>query len=433
MSLTAIGLLGLGGLFTLIALKVPIGFALAIVGAVGLYVIDGAATTFFQLGSIPFGTAYNYDLSVIVLFVFMGNVALASGMSRDLYDMARSLVGHWRGGLASATIVGCAGFAAVSGSSLASAVTMGRVALPEMRRFNYSPSLSTGCVAAGGTLGILIPPSTGFIVYAILTESSIGQLFLAGVLPGLMLTGLFMVTVWIITAINPEAGPAGERQDMGERFSSVMRSSALLSVIFVVLGGIYVGVFTPVEAASVGALLTLLIALVRGRLTVPIFLNCVLQAIKSFAMVFMILIGAFIFNPFLAMTGIPQAIAGGVEALNLSPLALIILVTFGFMVLGTFLEGFAILVLTIPIVFPIVVDAGFDPIWFGVLVVVVLEMGLISPPLGLNVFVVKGITDVPVGEIFKGIMPFWGAMVVCAALLITFPQIALFLPQTMIR
>ena len=433
MSLTAIGLIGLAVMFLLVFLRFPIGIALAIVGGAGMYWVDGSASTLFQLGSIPFGTAYKYDLSVIVLFVFMGNLALASGMSASLYDMARSLVGHWRGGLASATIVGCAGFAAVSGSSLASAVTMGRVALPEMDRYNYSKSLATGSVAAGGTLGILIPPSTGFIVYAILTEVSIGKLFLAGILPGLLLTGLFVLAVYVVTTLNPAAGPAAEKLPLRERLRSVGRASALLIVIFVVLGGIYIGVFTPVEAASVGAFATLVIALVQRRLTWSIFQDCVLQSVKSFAMVFLILIGAFIFNPFLALTGIPQAIAEWVGALNLSPLALISLVTVGYIVLGTFLEGFAILVLTIPIVFPMVTAAGFDPIWFGVLVVVLLEMGLISPPLGLNVFVVQGISNVPIAQIFRGIMPFWAAMIVCAILLILFPDIALLLPNTMIN
>ncbi len=433
MSLTAIGLLGLAGLFLLIFLRVPIGFALAIAGGLGYYAIEGSTTTLFQLGSIPFGTAYNYDLSVIVLFVFMGNLALASGMSRDLYDMARALVGHWRGGLASATVVGCAGFAAVSGSSLASAVTMGRVSLPEMERYNYAPSLATGCVAAGGTLGILIPPSTGFIIYAILTEESIGRLFLAGVLPGLLLTVLFMITIFIITTLNPAAGPAGDRKTTVEQLQTIWRSSALLFVIVVVIGGIYLGWFTPVEAASVGAFLTMLLAMARGRLNWETFQDCVLQSIKTFAMVFMILIGAFIFNPFLALTGIPQSLAEAIKALELSPLMLICLITAGYILLGTFLEGFAILVLTIPIVFPMVIQAGFDPIWFGVLIVVVLEMGLISPPLGLNVFVVKGITNVPMAQIFKGIIPFWIAMIVCAGLLIAFPEIALLLPQTMIK
>jgi tripartite ATP-independent transporter DctM subunit len=364
----------------------------------------------------------------------MGNLALVSGMSRDLYDLARSLVGHWPGGLASATVVGCAGFAAVSGSSLASAVTMGRVALPEMKRYHYHPRLATGCVAAGGTLGILIPPSTGFIIYALLTEESIGQLFLAGVVPGIILTGLFMATIALLTWRDPAMGPKAERLSWAERGRSVVRSTALVGIVFVVLGGIYLGVFTPVEAAAIGAFMTMLLTVVRGKLSWAVAKFCVLETIRTFAFVYLIVIGAFLFNPFLAVTRIPSELASFMATLDLAPIWVLLIIVAGYIVLGTFLEGIAMMVLTIPIVYPIIIDMGYDPIWFGTLLVVVLEMSLISPPLGLNVFVVKGIADgVPMNEIFIGIIPFWGAMVVCAALLIAFPDLALFLPQTMIR
>ena len=434
MSATAIGLYTLGGLFVLIFMRFPIGIALGIAGTFGYLWLNGVDATLALLGTIPFEISYNYDLSIIALFVLMGNFAMVSGMSRELYDMARSLVGHWPGGLASATIVGCAGFAAVSGSSLASAVTMGRVSLPEMKRYEYHPRLATGCVAAGGTLGILIPPSTGFIIYALLTEESIGQLFLAGVLPGILLTGLFMLTIYILTRFNPAIGPRADRQDWRERMASVASASALMVIVIVVLGGIYLGVFTPVEAAAVGAFFTFMLMVVRGRANPEMIKFCVLETIKTFAMVYLILIGAFIFNPFLAVTQLPSDLAQMVEGLSLAPTTVLIMIILGYIVLGTFLEGFAIMVLTIPVVFPMIVDMGFDPIWFGVLLVVVLEMSLISPPLGLNVFVVKGIAEgVPMGEIFRGVMPFWGAMLVCTALLILFPQIALLLPETMIR
>lgn len=434
MSPTLVGLLGLAGLFALIFLRVPVGIALAVSGMAGYTALAGLDTTLAVLGSVPFEIGYNYDFSIIALFVLMGNFALSSGMSRDLYAMARSLVGHWRGGLASATIVGCAGFAAVSGSSLAAAVTMGRVALPEMRRYKYDPRLATGSVAAGGTLGILIPPSTGFIVYALLTEESIGQLFLAGVLPGLLLTGLFMVTIALLTWRNPEIGPAGPRESWAARARAVWGSSTLLGIVFVVLGGIYMGVFTPVEAAAIGAGLTIALTAVRGRMTWAVLRDCTLETIKTFAMVYLILIGAFLFNPFLALTHIPNDLTAYVGNLDLPPVYILILFMLGVMVLGTFLEGFAIMVLTVPIVFPLFLGMGYDMVWFGVVLVVVLEMGLISPPLGLNVFVVKGIAqDVPMGDIFRGILPFWAAMVVCAALLIAFPQIALVLPNAMIR
>lgn len=434
MSPTIIGLIILAVLFLLIFLRIPVGIALAISGAVGYLALNGIDITLALLGSIPFEVSYNYDFSIIALFVLMGNFAMASGMSRDLYALARSFVGHWPGGLASATVVGCAGFAAVSGSSLASAVTMGRVALPEMRRYKYHPQLATGCVAAGGTLGILIPPSTGFIIYALLTEESIGQLFLAGILPGILLASLFMLTIALLTRRRPEIGPVGPRLAWRERFSALIRSSALIGIVFVVLGGIYLGVFTPVEAAAIGAFLTFVLTIVRGKLTMGTLRSCVLETVKTFAMVYLILIGAFLFNPFLALTEIPANLTGFIGGLDLAPVFVLILIVFGYIVLGTFLEGFAIMVLTVPIVFPMILELGYDPIWFGVLLVVVLEMGLISPPLGLNVFVVKGIAeDVPMNVIFKGIFPFWLAMLVCAALLIAFPDIALFLPKTMIR
>jgi tripartite ATP-independent transporter DctM subunit len=431
---TAIGVLGLAGLFVLIFFRVPIGIALAIAGSLGYLSLNDVDITLALLGSIPFEIVYNYDLSIIALFVLMGNFAMVSGMSRDLYDVARSLVGHWPGGLASATVVGCAGFAAVSGSSLASAVTMGRVALPEMGRSSYHPQLATGCVAAGGTLGILIPPSTGFVIYAVLTEESIGQLFLAGVLPGLLLTGLFMVTIAVLTYWRPQYGPAASRLTWNERLRSLGRSSSLIGIVFVVLGGIYFGVFTPVEAAAVGAFLTFVLAIVRRKLTWQALQFCVLETVKTFALVYLIVIGAFLFNPFLALTQIPGNLAAFIGGLDLAPVYILLLIVLGYIILGTFLEGFAILVLTIPIVFPMILDLGYDPIWFGVLLVVILEMSLISPPLGLNVFVVKGIADgVPMQEIFKGIMPFWAAMLVCTALLILFPEIALILPESMIR
>ncbi len=434
MTPTVIGILAIAGLFLLIFLRVPIGIALTIAGTSGYYALSGLDTTLALLGSVPFEIAYNYDLSIIALFVLMGNYAMVSGMSRDLYALARGLVGHWPGGLASATVVGCAGFAAVSGSSLASAVTMGRVALPEMKRYHYSPRLATGCVAAGGTLGILIPPSTGFIIYALLTEESIGQLFLSGVLPGILLTLLFMATIALMTRANPEIGPAASRQSVGERLRSIGRSIWLLGIVFMVLGGIYTGVFTPVEAAAIGAFLTFILALIRGNLSVKTMKFCAIETINTFAMVYLIVIGAFLFSPFLAITEIPKNLAGFVENLHLAPTAVLLLIVLGYIVLGTFLEGIAIMVLSIPIVYPMILNLGYDPIWFGTLLVVVLEMSLISPPLGLNVFVVKGIApDVPMSEIFKGIIPFWAAMLVCAALLIIFPQIALFLPETMMR
>lgn len=432
MSPSLIGVLALACLFLLIFLRVPIGIALSVAGVLGYWSLSGLDVTLRVLGSIPFETAYNYPLSIIALFVLMGNLAMVSGMSRDLYTLARSLVGHWPGGLASATVVGCAGFAAVSGSSLASAVTMGRVALPEMKRYGYSARLATGSVAAGGTLGILIPPSTGFIIYAVLTEVSIGKLFLSGIIPGIILTLLFMVTIAIMVRRNPKLAPPAERQQWDERRRSLWRATPLMAIVVIVLGGIYTGWFTPVEAASIGAMLTLGLTIARGKFTWKAMVGCVLDTIKTFAFVYLIIIGAFLFNPFLALTQLPGDLAAFIGGLEFHRVYILLLIVLVYIILGTFLEGFSMLVLTIPIVFPMITDMGYDPVWFGTLIVVVLEMSLISPPLGLNVFVVKGIAPgVPMSEIFRGVLPFWLAMIVVTGLLILFPDLALFLPDTM--
>jgi tripartite ATP-independent transporter DctM subunit len=432
MSPTLAGLIGFAGLLVLLAMRMPIGIAMMLVGFVGIAVLNNTDAALHTLGSFPYAYSSVYELSVIPLFVLMGNFAAASGMGRDLYAAAYAWVGHRRGGLASATILACAGFAALSGSSVASAVTMGRVALPEMRRYNYDARLATGAVASGGTLGILIPPSTALIVYALLTEQSIGQLFLAGFLPGLLLTLLFVVTVAVVAFVRPEFGPPSEAMPMRARFAALWHSGALLLIVLVVIGGIYLGVFTVTEAAAIGAFLAMLHALWRRRLTLPVLSEALLQTVRTTAMVFLILIGAHVFAPFLAMTRIPTDLAAVLSGFAISPIAVLGIILVAFIVLGMFLEGFAMLVLTIPIVFPIVTALGFDPIWFGIVMVVVLEMGLISPPVGINVFVVKGVAeDVPMGKIYAGILPFWIAMLVCVLILIAFPQIALFLPTTM--
>ena len=432
MSEIAIGTIGLIALFVLLALRMPVAMTMLIVGFFGTIAINGLTAALSSLGGEAFEIASTSMLIVVPLFVLMGNLAGVSGMSRDLYDAAYAWVGHYRGGLASATIGGCAGFAALSGSSIASAVTMGRVALPQMKRFKYDDSLATGAVAAGGTLGILIPPSSGMIIYAILTEQSIGRLFMAGVFPGLLLTGLFLVAIYIVTRIRPEAGPPGPRVNMRERFAAARRSLAIVGIVLATIGGIYLGVFTPVEAAGVGAFLTFMMALFRRSLDWPKIRFVLLQTLQTSATVMMILIGAFVFIPFMALTQIPSNIVGFLVNLDVGPLGILIIILTTYIALGTFLEGLAMLVLTLHIVFPVIIELGLDPIWFGVVVVIVLEMGLISPPVGVNVFVVKSVApDVPMGTIFRGIWPFWLAMAVCLALLVAFPKIATFLPDTM--
>ncbi len=434
MTNTMFGLVGLAALFTLLAFRMPVAIAMALVGVVGFGVMNGWSPAVSMLADEAFVISNNYELIVIPLFILMGNFASVSGMSRDLYNAAYSWFGHWRGGLASATIAACAGFAALSGSSVASAVTMGRVSLPEMKRYNYNSKLATGCIAAGGTLGILIPPSTGFIIYAILTEESIGRLFLAGVIPGILLAVLFIISIYIQTRINPELGPAGPRASARQRVQSVGQSTAMIVIVLITIGGIYGGVFTPTEAAGVGAMLSFLLTLYRRRLTRESLADVLYRTIRTTGLVFFILIGAHVFNPFLALTEIPSDLASLLTGLDVSPITVILILMGAYIVLGSFLEGFAMLVLTLPIVHPLIVELGFDPIWFGVLIVIIIEIGLITPPVGVNVFVVKGIAgDVPLRHIFAGVIPFWIAMIVCILILIAFPDIALFLPNTMIE
>ena len=311
---------------------------------------------------------------------------------------------------------------------------MGQVALPEMRRYKYDPRLATGCIAAGGTLGILIPPSTGFAVYGILTEQSIGRLFLAGVFPGLLLTGLFIITIVLLTRWRPHYGPPGPATSMPERLRALWRATPMVGIVLITIGGIYLGAFTATEAAAVGAFFALVLAIARRRLTGKAMTGAMLSTVQTTALVFLILIGANMFTPFMGVSQIPGELATLLKELALPRLGVLAIIIFVYIILGMFLEGFAMLVLTLPIVFPVIIALGYDPIWFGVIMVVVLEMGLISPPVGVNVFVVKGIArDVPMGQIFAGIIPFWIAMIVCTAILIAFPQIALYLPNTMVR
>lgn len=434
MSSQTIGLIGIAVMLTLLALRMPIGIAMLLVGIGGFAILNGPAAALAALGSYPYSYSAVYDLAVIPLFVLMGNFASASGMSRDLFGAAYAWVGHWRGGLASATIMSCAGFAAVSGSSVASAVTMGRVCLPEMDRYKYDPGLAAGTVAAGGTLGILIPPSTAFIIYGILTEQSIGRLLMAGFLPGLLLTVLFVITIMIWTRINPQLGPPGPLATFAERRRATAQAGPMFGVVLASIGGIYAGIFTPSEAAAVGAFLALLLALWRRSLGDGKLSEVLLETVKVTSFVFLILIGAFFFGPFLALSGLPETIAKWLTSLELPRFVILLILIVIYMVLGMFLEGYSILVLTLPIVIPIVKALNYDLIWFGVIMVVLLEMGLISPPVGINVFVVKGLVpNVSMSKIFSGILPFWIAMGICVALLIAFPEIALFIPNSMVR
>ena len=429
---TMIGVLGIAALFVALLIRLPVGMALLVVGAGGIWVIDGSRAAIATMSSETYSSVTAYGLSVIPLFVLMGNIAGAAGYSQRLYEAAHAWVGRLRGGLAASTIMGCAAFAAVSGSSVATAVTIGKVALPEMKRFNYADGLATGSVAAGGTLGILIPPSTGFVLYAILTEESIGRLFIAGILPGLLLSLLFVLVVILITTFKPSEGPAGPTTTMSEKTWATINSLPLIGVILVSIGGIYLGVFTPVEAAGVGATLVLVLALGTGAMSITKLPGILVETVTMTAMLYLIIIGAHVFGPFLALTHIPETLALSLQEMGLGPYSTLALILIGYIILGMFFDGLAMLVVTLPVVFPIITGLGFDPIWFGVIAVIVIEMGLITPPVGINVFVVKGVAaDVPMATIFRGVLPFWFAMAACLLLLILFPQIALFLPDQM--
>ncbi len=432
MSETAIGIWGIVALFFCLVARLPVGMALLVVGFGGIWVLDGQRAAIATMSSETYSSITAYPLSIIPLFVLMGNMAGAAGYSQRLYEAAYAWVGRLRGGLASSTVLGCAAFAAVSGSSVATAVTIGKVALPEMKRFGYADGLATGSVAAGGTLGILIPPSTGFVLYAILTEESIGRLFIAGILPGILLALLFVAVIFVLTTARPGDGPVGPLTSGREKALASLRSLPLIGVILASIGGIYLGVFTPVEAAGVGATLVSLLALGTGAVRFGKVPEILLETVITTAMLYLIIIGAHVFGPFLALTHIPETLALQLDRLGLGPYGNLALILLGYIILGMFFDGLAMLVVTMPVVYPIIVGLGFDPIWFGVICVVVIEMGLITPPVGINVFVVKGVAEgVPMGTIFRGVLPFWLAMAICLVLLVQFPQIALFLPDQM--
>ena len=447
---TLLGVIGLLSLFALLALRMPVALSMLAVGFIGTAVANtnkflaigmasdqawarGWKIAYSNLAGETFEAASNFNLLVIPMFVLMGNLAGVSGMSNDLFNAAYRWMGHLRGGLASATVAACAGFAALSGSSLASAVTMGRVALPEMKRYKYADSLATGSVAAGGTLGFLIPPSGGMIIYAVLTEQSIGRLFMAGVIPGIVLTLLFIGAIYLVVARKPEAGPPGPRSGRIERITSIWHATPIVSVVLITIGGMYTGFFTPVEASSAGAFLTFAVAAMRRSLSLEKIKTVILETMSATATVFLIIIGAFVFIPFMSLTELPAQLVTVLTSLPIGDFGILLVIILIYMFLGMFLEGIAMLVLTIPVVIPIAIGLNWDLIWFGIIVVIVLEMGMISPPVGINVFVVKSIApDVPMGTIFRGIWPFWFAMAAMIGLLILFPQIALFLPETIV-
>jgi tripartite ATP-independent transporter DctM subunit len=426
------GLVGIILLFVLLLFRLYIGVAMALVGFLGFSYLSGIQTGLSLFGMIPYSTASFYSFSIIPLFVLMGQFAFYSGLSHDIYKAVYKWFGHLPGGLGIATILGCAGFAAISGSSLATAATMGSVALPEMRKYRYESGLATGSIAAGGTLGILIPPSIGFVIYGILTEESVGRLLLAGILPGLMLAGLYILTIYLLCRRDPAMGPAGPKAPWKERLTSLTGTWGMLLLFVLVMGGIYSGVFTPIESAGVGAFGAFFIAVLKGKMGFREILNALFDTLRTTGMIFLILIGAEIFTLFLGISKLPMLLADFMGGLALPRYVILSGVLLLYVVLGCVLDGIAMIILTIPILFPVITALRFDPIWFGVLMVVVLEMGLITPPVGLNVFVIGGVAkDVPLVTIFRGVLPFLVASVVGLILIMIFPDIALFLPLQM--
>jgi len=432
MNPVVIGILGILFLFLLLALRMQIGFCMALVGFVGFAVLGSLNPSFSILGMEPFKIGATYSLTVIPLFILMGQFANYSRMGFEIYQTVYRWLGFLPGGLSMATIGACGGFAAISGSSLAGAATMGMVALPEMKRFEYDDSLATGCIAAGGTLGILIPPSTVMIIYGILTEQPIATLFIAGILPGILLCGLFILTIYIMAKLKPALGPPGPKFTMKERIYSLKDTWSILCLFLLVIGGLYTGWFTPSEAAGVGAFGAFFITIIKKKLTWSNLTSSLAETIRTTAMVFLILIGAHIFGYFLTISQIPEQLSSLATEAGLNRYIILSMLILAYIILGCFMEGLAIMVLTIPIVYPMVLEMGFDPIWFGVIITLVMEMSLITPPVGINVFIISGISkDIPMYTIFRGILPFWFAMLICIILIVIFPQIAIYLPLTM--
>jgi tripartite ATP-independent transporter DctM subunit len=425
---------GLLAMLLLSLLRIPIALSMAVVGVIGYaYMRDwNWAPAFASLQTRLYETGRNYTLSVVPLFILMGNFVTRAGMSQELFRAAYAFIGHLRGGLAMATILACAGFGAICGSSIATAATMAKVAYPSMRRFGYSDTLATGAIASGGTLGIMIPPSTILVLYGVFTETNIGALFAAGILPGILGALLLCGAVQYVTLRDPKAGPPGERSDWKERWQATKGVWAVGALFIFVIGGIYGGLFTATEGAGMGAFGAMVFALWRRVLSWKSLYQALVESARTTSMLFMILIGALMFAEFINITTMPNDLVAFVKRFEVHPVAVVAAICIIYVLLGTAMEELSMVLLTIPVFLPVILQLGFDPIWFGILIVVVVEIGLISPPVGMNLFVLKTlIPGVPQGTVFRGVLPFMLADVVRMALLIAFPAISLYLPSLM--
>jgi tripartite ATP-independent transporter DctM subunit len=428
----AVAVIGFVALFTLMLLRVPVGMAMGLVGVCGYSYIAGSGPALKLIGQTSMRTVTDYTFGVIPMFMLMGAFVSVSGVSRELFRAANAFIGHLRGGLGMATVIACGGFAAICGSSVATAATFSSVAYPEMRRFGYPQSFSTGVIAAGGTLGAMLPPSTVLAVYAILTQQDIGKLFMAGIIPGLLAMGMYVLTIFIIVKVKPDWLPRGPATTWAERFAGLKDVWAPLLLFVFVIGGLYGGFFTPTEAGGVGATGAFLLGVLRGKLDRAGILEALLSATRTAAAVFTVLIGALIFGYFLTMTQTPQKLTGFLTELGLGPYGVLALIMLMYLVLGCLMDAMAMIILTVPIIFPVIVQLGFDPIWFGIIIVMTVELGLIHPPVGMNVFVIKSVVhDVSFMTIFKGVIPFVLTDLLRLLILIAFPMIALWLPGRM--
>ena len=435
-----LSLVGFGVVLLLAFCGIPLGVSLLLVGVVGfaaarggMFEIDSLVAGLSMAGQQVLDLSTNYGLSVLPLFVLMGTFIHRAQLSEELYDATNAFLGHFRGGLAMATVGACAGFAAVSGSSLATAATMSKVAMPPMRRFRYADSLAAGTIAAGGTLGILIPPSVPMVIYGILTETDIGKLFVAGVVPGVLLTVLYFGAIALAVRVRPEMGPPGDRLDWRRRLRALSRVWGVMVLFVLVLGGIYLGVFTPTEAAAIGAAGAMLFAWGRRKLGFEALAGALVDAARTTAMIFLVGFGALVFSNFINLAGLPEAMIEFISALDVPPLGVVVAMCVIYVLLGCVFDSLAMLLLTVPVFFPIVDQLGVDPIWFGIVVIVVVEIGLITPPIGMNVFMVKTVLrDVGIWTIFNGVWPFLAATLLGLALICAWPEIALFLPGLML-
>ncbi|MBK7654527.1 MAG: TRAP transporter large permease [Betaproteobacteria bacterium] len=425
-------LIGFGAIFGLALLRVPLAFAMGLVGVVGIGLTRGWQPALASTAQVVYETGFAYTLSVIPLFILMGNFVARAGLAHELFQAAYAFIGHFRGGLAHATVAACAGFGAICGSSIATAATMSKVAYPSMKKLGYSDSLSTGVMAAGGTLGIMIPPSTIMVIYGIITETNIGKLFAAGVIPGVLTALLMMASIVWMTGRDPEHAPAGERTSWPDRWKALRGIWGVVLLVIVVLGGIYGGVFTATEGAGFGAAGAFLFALARRRLTWAVLYQVLVESARTTGMLFTLLIAATMFANFVNFTTMPGDLKDWITHLGLSPTMIIVAMMFIYIVLGTVMEELTMVLLTIPLFFPIVTSLGFDPVWFGVLIVMIVQIGLISPPVGMNLFVLNSLLpNVGLGAIFRGCWPFVVVMIGVLGLLITFPGLSLWLPSLM--